>query len=979
MSHPEPFDRLLAVAMTRRGALRLAGAAAATAVTAPALASQRAFAADTYDTMRATWVTTLTGAGFNPAVAPFSTALTKIGSTASGYRSTMTPGGSALWPDLPIGTNPANITSAYRRLRLMALAYVQPSTGLTGNSTLAAEIGTGLDWMHTNAYTPTTTQYGNWWDWQIGAPQGLLDAALLMYAHLTSSQLANFDAAINKFVPTSVVAAYTGNSTGANRADLCRVMALRGVMSKNSTLVALGQSALVPTFPYVRSGDGLYADGSFIQHTWIPYVGAYGQVLLGNLAKLISLYAGTPWAVTDPSVQNVYASVDAAYAPFIFNGLVMDGVSGRGISRGVPADPLANTQNDHQRAHSIVPHILRLASSGAASSSQSAAWKSMAKGWLQREYYEPLLGDPSIDVPELALVKTLLDDSAVTATPEPVNHRLFGMDRAVHRRQTWAAALSMCSSRTGFYEYGNGENLRGYHTNSGMLYWWGSTYGNGQYSDMFWPTVDPYSLPGTTVSTKALADGAGQAWGKDRPSAQWAGGATDGTFAAVGQDVRGLQSTLVGKKSWFCLDDSIYCLGAGITATDGTGVRTTIDNRNMGPNNTFVFSVNGTTQSSTLGWNQTFTNPQYMTANGMGSWVFPQGGTVKAQRVARTGRWSDINVGGSTTPFTRNYVTMTFEHGTDPSGASYCYQLVPGATAAQAAARAASPNVTVLSNTANVQAVKVPSLGLTMANFFAAGTAGSITVDKPCSVMVKEQGGTMSVYVSDPTRAATTVKVTIASTAYPKVTGTAQGITALTTTGQISLLAEVGGTLGATRSISLAASGTTVTPASVSALAATASTYVRDGSYASTNYGNQTTMVVKNTNSTNSGYTRRSLTKFDLTGLTGTVKRAVLWVHGNVQDSAGTETTLRAFALGSSSWSESTVTWSSAPALGSALGSGPVSGTTDWVALDVTSAVAAASGTVSLAVYEPLGAVGLAAVLDTRLGARPPQLQVITG
>lgn len=605
----------------------------------------------------------------------------------------------------------------------------------------------------------------------------------------------------------------------------------------------------------------------------------------------------------------------------------------------------------------------------------------MVKGWLQREYYEPLVNDPAVEVPELAQAQALLNDSAVTATAEPVNHRLFGMDRSVHRRPTWAAQLSMCSSRTGFYEHGNGENVRGWHTNSGMLSWWGTNYGNGQYSDEFWPTVDPYSLPGTTVSLKALADAAGQAWGKDRPNAPWAGGTTDGTFAAVGQDVRGLQSTLVGKKSWFCLDDSIYCLGAGITSTDGAGVRTTVDNRNMGPNNTFVFSVDGVTQPSTLGWNQTFTNPGYMTVNGMGSWVFPRCGTVKAQRVARTGKWSDINVGGSTSAITRNYVTMTVEHGADPSGASYCYQLMPGATSAQAAARAAAPNVTVLSNTASAQAISVPSLGLTMANFFAADTAGPITVDKPCSVLIREQSGVMTVAVSDPTRAATTVEVTIAKTGYPRVTGTPSGISALTTTGQIKLLAEVGGTLGACRTITLSGTGATVATGTASHLPASASTYVRDGSHADTNFGNLTTMTAKNTNTVGSGYTRRALTKFDLTGLGGTVQRAVLWVYGGVSDSGGVQTMLQAFGLDSSSWSESTVTWNTAPALGTAQGTGLVGTRADWVGLDVTSVVAAAkpSGTAALAVFEPLGAVGLAAVLNTRINAaNPPQLEVIT-
>jgi len=869
MNREEAFT-LASSGISRRGVLRLSGALAAVAAIGSAMQPQRAWAADAYDAMRATWVGNLTGNGFNPAVAPFSAALAKLGSTAIGYRDAMTPEGLALWPDLPTGSVSANVTTSYKRLRTMALAYVQPGTGLTGDASLASNITVGLDWMYTNAYTPTTTTYNNWWDWQIGAPADLLDAVLLMHGQLSSVQIANYCNAIDHFVPASLVSSYTGTSTGANRADLCKVLALRGVLGKSAAPITTARDGLSPIFPYVLTGDGLYADGSFVQHTWIPYTGTYGEVLLNNLSRLTALLAGTTWAIADPQVQNFYDSVTNAYAPFIFNGLVMDGVCGRGSSRGLRPNGLGRS-SDHARGHLIVSHILRLANTGAAPAPQAAAWKAMVKGWLQREYYEPLLNDANQEIPELARAQALLNDASITAAAEPVEHRLFGMDRAVHRRASWAAAISTCSARTGFYEHGNGENLRGWHTNSGMLYWWGNTYSNGQYSDEFWPTVDPYALPGTTVSTTSLADGAGQTWGRDRPDTPWAGGTTDGTFAAIGQDVRGLQSTLVGKKSWFCLDDSIFCLGAGITATDGTGVRTTIDNRNMGATNTFTFSVDGVTQPSSLGWDQTFTNAQYMTVSGMGAWIFPQGGSVRAQRTARTGKWSDINAGGATTAVTRNYVTMSFEHGTNPSGASYCYQLMPGATASQASARATAPNVTVLSNTATAQAINVPSLGLTMANFFAAGTAGPVTVDGPCSVLIREQAGTMSVYVSDPSRVAATVQVTIASTAYNKVAGTPTGITALTTTGKVVLLAEVGGTLGANRTIVLSGVGATVTPAAAAHLASTATTYVRDGSYASTNYGGLSTMVVKNTNSTGSGYTRRSLAKFDLTGVPGTV------------------------------------------------------------------------------------------------------------
>ena len=46
-----------------------------------------------------------------------------------------------------------------------------------------------------------------------------------------------------------------------------------------------------------------------------------------------------------------------------------------------------------------------------------------------------------------------------------------------------------------------------------------------QFSDCFWPTVDPYRLPGTTIERQPLADGTGESYLSD---ANWAGGATLG-------------------------------------------------------------------------------------------------------------------------------------------------------------------------------------------------------------------------------------------------------------------------------------------------------------------------------------------------------------------------------------------------------------------------------------------------------------------
>jgi hyaluronate lyase len=805
---------------SRRGFLLAASASplplgpASAAYAAPR--SQSSAAADEFDTLRTTWRSLLLGTGFSPTAEPFRTKLADLGDQAERWRSSMAPARGSLWPDAVFADPEPDtdqesygysqkIQVSYVRLKTMAEAYAQPGTGLTGDAGLKSAVLTGLDHMYSQVYNENTTRYGNWYSWQIGAPQPLLDICVLLHDDLSPARIDNFTRAVDHFVPDSAVGSYTGTSTGANRVDLCRVLALRGVVGRKAAKIALARDALSPVFPYVTTGDGLYADGSFIQHTTVPYTGSYGSVLLGGLGMLFALLAGSSWAVTDPNRQIVFDAVEHAWAPFLYNGLVMDGVSGRAISRGVSAgDPKKIQQSDHLRGHGIIGSIALLGQG--ASSAENARWRGLVKGWLRRDYYSPVLSDLTLSVAQLARIKDIQDDGSVTAVAEPTGHRLFpSMDRAVHRRPGWAASISMASKRITYYENGNGENGRGWHTGSGMLYWWGDTYANGQYSDAFWPTVDPYRLPGITASRKRLADGEGGAWGVAKPDVNWVGGATDGTYAAVGQYLRGLSSTLMAKKSWFCLDDAIVCLGAGIKCGDGTGVESVVDNRNLGPTGGSPFTVDGTRRPSTYPWSGTLRGARWAHIGGHGGYVFPGGSDVRALREERTGSWRDINGGGAPDAISRRYLTMWFDHGTNPFDAAYAYLLMPGASTAQTSARAADIGwLTVLANTDDQQGIEVSSLGFTAVNFWFGGTVGSLTASAPACVMIREKpDGTAVICVCDPMRMRTSLTLTW-NRAVAAVTSKPPTVTGATTGSSLRLtFGDLSGTAGATQRITV--------------------------------------------------------------------------------------------------------------------------------------------------------------------------------
>ncbi|MGC5564716.1 polysaccharide lyase 8 family protein [Streptomyces sp. FR-108] len=720
--------------------------AAALASAAPLLASApTAHAADDdpYDTLRRRWLEIALGAGYDPAAEPYASRLAETGELARGFRASMAPTANSLWPGHPYDP-PAGVTQSYSRLWTMTQAYVQEGTGSTGDAGLLADVLRGLDHLSATVYNPSTTRYGNWWEWQIGSPRLLMDIVAALSGQLTDAQVTAACAAVDHFVPDSMLGDYTGTSTGANRVDLCRSVALRGILGRAPEKIALARDALSPVFPYVTKGDGLYADGSFVQHTWVAYSGTYGQVMLDGLGRLFALLAGSRWEVTDPGRQIILDSVEKAYAPLIHDGLMMDSVNGRAISRGyLKSDDRQVMRGDHFHGQALIAAIALLAQG--ASAAERERWQGRIKGWIERDTVTPILTARQFGVADLARLHAVAD-SALPAAPEPPGHQLFAaMDRAVHRgagagrgrSPGFTANISMASERIASYECGNGENPRGWHTGAGMLYWWAGGSRSDQYTDWFWPTVDWYRLPGTTVSTKRLADRAGGEWGEPRPAARWVGGTTDGEFAAVGQHLLGLGSTLEARASWFCLDDTIVCLGAGITATDGVPVETIVDNRNLGEGGTQTF-VRG---------------PGWAHLEGHGGWVLLDGAEPRTLREDRTGAWSDINTTSTTERRTRRWQTLWLDHGTDPVDATYAYAVLPGASRRTVAARAADRHrLSVLANDSGRQAVSVPPLGLLAANFWRPGTAGPLTATAPASVLVRRRGGTATVCVSEPPR-----------------------------------------------------------------------------------------------------------------------------------------------------------------------------------------------------------------------------------
>jgi hyaluronate lyase len=204
-------------------------------------------------------------------------------------------------------------------------------------------------------------------------------------------------------------------------------------------------------------------------------------------------------------------------------------------------------------------------------------------------------------------------------------------------------------------------------------------------------------------------------------------------------------------------DDEIVALGSDITSEDNRKVETIVENRQLRDAGDNQLTVNGEPKSSSLGWSEQMENVRWahldgnVQNSGLG-YYFPESASILGLRESRTGSWSEINRGGQTQAITRNYLSLAFDHGTNPEADSYSYVLLPNKNKEDVESYSQNPNVTILSNTKSVHSVKETTLGITAANFFAPGTADIITAENPSSVMVKEEKGELSLSVSDPTQ-----------------------------------------------------------------------------------------------------------------------------------------------------------------------------------------------------------------------------------
>ena len=600
----------------------------------------------------------------------------------------------SIFDDVTDFTKSANITKTYRRLEQFAQVLDNKSSKYYQNYDLAVKLKQGMEYLYKHVYNEQKEIVGNWWDYEIGTPRAVVDVLAYANAYFTQEEINRYIKPIDKFVADPTVIRSTTTipvpAVGGNQTDLSKVTILSGALKQDSARIQEGADGLLTVLEFVREGQGFYRDGSFIDHTDVAYTGAYGNVLMDGFSQILPMIANTPFALPAEKTAILYEWIDRAYFPIILNGELMDMTRGRSISRA--------SAESHAAAIEALRGIVRIAQ--ASDETQKMHLLSAVKGRIGEDtFYVPYQNLKSYT--DISLFEKLLNDDTIPAVkPETFLHSFHNMDKFVYNNAEnhFAIALSMYSDRTQNYEDMNNENRHGWYTADGMVY----LYNNDltHYSEGYWPTVDPYKMPGTTELVTAREDGSGQV---NLPSSFVGASKFDEKNAAVAMDFTNYNEELSARKAWFIFGDKIVMLTTNIQNKSSDASVTTIENRKLVPDKNTKIYVNGEEMTADKVTNSAVDTFYLETAdpNQRIGYAFLTPLSLDIEKQARTHSWSEINYGQPSDPVTNTFVTVT--HTTQQNGENLAYVLMPNQD--QEALNAAKDTVKVVVQNNDLQVV----------------------------------------------------------------------------------------------------------------------------------------------------------------------------------------------------------------------------------------------------------------------------------
>ena len=322
------------------------------------------------------------------------------------------------------------------------------------------------------------------------------------------------------------------------------------------------------------------------------------------------------------------------------------------------------------------------------------------------------------------------------------------------QRPDWFTSVRLYSTRTHNMEQPyNSEGFYNHHRGDGTNH---ISISGDEYEDIA-TVMDYQKIPGTTVTQKTVMPENKEVKLQKLGLTDFVGAVTDGLYGAVAFDFKSPHDPLIARKSWFFFDEAYVCLGAGISCKSrDLPVATTLNQCllrsdvtvSSGGNNTVI--GRGEKEYQNVDW----------IYQDMVGYVFPEPTTVNIKTDEATGSWWRINrqTDSPKDEIKLDVFKVWLDHGKRASDETYEYIVVPATSTESLKKYTSRGNITILSNTPEIQAVVHKELGIVQTVFYKTGevelSSGlKLKSDSPGIVMVKiNNGKVVEISVSDPNR-----------------------------------------------------------------------------------------------------------------------------------------------------------------------------------------------------------------------------------
>lgn len=683
----------------------------------------------------------------------------------------------------------------------MALAYATSGSKYYKNAELQKKLIEAIGAFyqvyqkHTSYQDKDGKLFGNWWNWEIGVPTKMTAVLALMQEEIQKNDaklIPNFVKCFDNNLRNGKngdVDLKSAMHTGTNLIDITTNRIIQGALIQDTKRIEKSVQDMLTVFktidPYHivnNNTDGVYADGSFIQHHRVAYTGSYGKLMLQKAVSSLYILQDTSWQPKE-QVATIEGWIYNSFLPLIHEGYMSEVVKGRAVSR---------TNTGYSDTAGVVEAMTLLTT--------FLPQENSKKMQQQIKHFVKSMPVPfsaaSLTLPAIAPYTAIIKDQTIQpANVVPNGSVVFNaMDRNFQRADDFTFALSRSSDRIAKYEYMSGENLKPWFQGDGAFYLYLSGVDQTkQYGIDYFSTVDPYRLPGTTVPKETrktimeLYDGS-QFYPKYTASSVEQNDYVyfpvgTNTFSGsvvlkdAGVSMAGMQlgdengyaakkagklpedfvayKNATGNKSWFMMEDKIVFMGSGIGDANQREVTTTIDNRMMAPDAKVTVSAQGRDGKPVAvqegAFDLQWLSYQDDSIQAKVGYYFPESKKIQIKTSTVQGEQKNVrNVAGQKAyPVTKKYFTMTYEHGKTVED-KYSYVILPNGTADKMKQYAAKPDVKILENSKNIHAVQDTEGQITAVNFFAAGKAAGIQAAKPACVLMKKADGKITIALSDP-------------------------------------------------------------------------------------------------------------------------------------------------------------------------------------------------------------------------------------